>query len=154
MIGREWEKQELLRRYQRKKAEFVAVYGRRRVGKTFLIDKTLEGKITFRHAGLSPEEHAKTGELSRQLSQFWYTMQRYHAKTDHCPASWIEAFYMLETWLEEVDDGSRQVVFLDELPWLDTQDRILCQRWKASGTTGDVTETISCLLYAAAQAHG
>ena len=120
MIGREWEKQELLRRYERKKAEFIAVYGRRRVGKTYLIDKTFEGKITFRHAGLSPADNEKTGELSRQLAQFYFTMQRYHVKAGHCPTSWMEAFYMLETWLEEMDDGSRQIVFLDELPWLDT----------------------------------
>ena len=120
MIGREREKKELLRRYQRRKAEFIAVYGRRRVGKTFLIDKTFEGKITFRHAGLSPVDKEKSGELSRQLDQFYYTLQRYHVKADHCPQSWMEAFFMLETWLEEIDDGSRQVVFLDELPWLDT----------------------------------
>jgi AAA+ ATPase superfamily predicted ATPase len=120
MIGREREKQELLRRYQRKKAEFIAIYGRRRVGKTFLIDKTFEGKITFRHAGLSPADDAKTGELPRQLKQFHFTMQRYGIKTEHCPASWMEAFFLLENWLEEIDDGSRQVVFLDELPWLDT----------------------------------
>ncbi len=120
MIGREWEKQELLRRYQRKKAEFVAIYGRLGVGKTFLIDQTFEDKITFRHTGLSPADDAKTGELSRQLAQFHFTLQRYHVKTDHCPTSWMEAFFLLETWLEEIDDGSRQVVFLDELPWLDT----------------------------------
>ena len=47
-------------------------------------------------------------------------MQRYQVKTEHCPASWMEAFFVLEKWLEEIDDGSRQVVFLDELPWLDT----------------------------------
>lgn len=120
MIGREWEKQELLCRYQRKKAEFIAVYGRFRAGKTFLIDKTFAGKITFRHAGLSPAPDAKTGEMSRQLKQFHFTMQSYGIRTAHCPASWMEAFFMLETWLEEIDDGSRQVVFLDELPWLDT----------------------------------
>ena len=56
MIGREREKKKLLERYERKKAEFVAVYGRRRVGKTFLIDETFEGKFTFKHAGLSPVE--------------------------------------------------------------------------------------------------
>jgi len=42
MIGREWERKELLRRYERNKPEFIAVYGRRRVGKTFLIDNTFE----------------------------------------------------------------------------------------------------------------
>ena len=52
MIGREKEVKELNRLYNSKKAEFVAIYGRRRVGKTFLVSETLGEKITFRHAGL------------------------------------------------------------------------------------------------------
>ena len=66
MIGREHEKKKLLERYERQKAEFVAVYGRRRVGKTFLIDETFEGKFTFKHAGLSPVEIQK--KVLSQLS--------------------------------------------------------------------------------------
>ena len=62
MIGREQERKELQRRYQRNKAEFIVVYGRWRVGKTFLIDETFEGMITFRHAGMSPVEKNKKGE--------------------------------------------------------------------------------------------
>lgn len=57
MIGREQEMKKLLQRYERNKAEFVAIYGRRRVGKTYLVDEALEGKITFRHAGLSPADN-------------------------------------------------------------------------------------------------
>ena len=49
LIGREKEMQELVSLYNSDKAEFVAVYGRRRVGKTFLVDEALKGKITFRH---------------------------------------------------------------------------------------------------------
>ena len=49
LIGREKETQELVSLYNSDKAEFVAVYGRRRVGKTFLVDEALKGKITFRH---------------------------------------------------------------------------------------------------------
>ena len=120
MIGRQAEKKDLLRRYQRNKPEFIAIYGRRRVGKTFLVDNIFENRITFRHAGLSPLDDKKSGELSRQLEQFYYTLQRYKADIDHCPKDWLEAFFMLETWLEKIDDGTRQVVFLDELPWLDT----------------------------------
>jgi len=56
IIGREREIRELRHLYDSNKAEFVAIYGRRRVGKTFLVDETLKGKITFRHAGLSPVE--------------------------------------------------------------------------------------------------
>ena len=54
IIGREKEISELKELYDSDKSEFVAVYGRRRVGKTFLVDEALKGKITFRHAGLSP----------------------------------------------------------------------------------------------------
>ena len=61
MIGRDRESNELLKLYNGKKAELVAIYGRRRVGKTYLVDETFRGKITFRHAGLSPVEENKKG---------------------------------------------------------------------------------------------
>lgn len=54
MIGRVQEVKELKRLYSRNKAELVAVYGRRRVGKTYFIDEIFINRITFRHAGLSP----------------------------------------------------------------------------------------------------
>lgn len=120
MIGREKEASELMKLYYRKKAELVAVYGRRRVGKTYLIDETFRGKITFRHAGLSPVEENKRGFLKAQLEHFYYSLLIQGMKKSHRPESWLEAFYMLESFLEERDDGERQVVFLDELPWLDS----------------------------------
>lgn len=54
MIGRKKEVQELNDLYDRKKAEFVDVYGRRRVGKTYLVDETFKGRITFRHVYYLP----------------------------------------------------------------------------------------------------
>lgn len=120
MIGREQEMKKLLQRYERNKAEFVAIYGRRRVGKTYLVDEALEGKITFRHAGLSPADNQRKGALAAQLDHFYYSLQLHGIQTDHRPETWMEAFFMLEKWLEEIDDGTRQVVFLDELPWMDT----------------------------------
>ena len=120
MIGREKEQKELLQRYQGNQAEFVAVYGRRRVGKTFLIDETFRDRITFRHAGLSPVEGRGAGQMKAQLEQFYYSLLKHGMKKTHRPADWLEAFFMLEMFLQEKDDGSRQVVFLDELPWLDT----------------------------------
>ena len=54
MIGREKEIKELEIIYSFKKADLVAIYGRRRVGKTYLVDEVFDGRITFRHAGLSP----------------------------------------------------------------------------------------------------
>ena len=120
MIGREKESKKLLQLYTRNKAEFVAIYGRRRVGKTFLVDETFEGKITFRHVGLSPVDNQKKGALAGQLNHFYFSLKRHRFEEDHCPNTWMEAFFMLEKWLERTDRGERQVVFLDELPWMDT----------------------------------
>ena len=60
VIGRKQETRDLIELLNSNRAEFVAVYGRRRVGKTFLVDETLGRHITFRHAGLSPiDENGK-----------------------------------------------------------------------------------------------
>ena len=122
IIGREREIRELRHLYDSNKAEFVAIYGRRRVGKTFLVDETLKGKITFRHAGLSPvEKESKKNSLKEQLKHFYFSLQMFGSKEKKCPVSWMEAFFMLAKLLESKDDGkTRQVVFLDELPWMDT----------------------------------
>ena len=122
MVGRKKEIQELNDLYSSGNAEFVAIYGRRRVGKTYLVDQTFEGRITFRHTGLSPIENRKTddGLLSSQLRSFHESMLRQGLEADHCPKDWIEAFFMLSMALQKIDDGSRQLIFLDELPWMDT----------------------------------
>lgn len=121
LIGRTKEVKELKELYLSGKAEFVAVYGRRRVGKTFLVDETLSGKITFRHAGLSPvEEDEKQNHLKAQLRHFYNSLLLHGMRKSKCPSSWMEAFFMLETLLTEKDDGKRQVVFIDEMPWLAT----------------------------------
>ena len=119
MIGRIKETGELNRLYNSGKAELVAIYGGRRIGKTYLVDETFKGRITFRHAGLSPVEENKSGMLKAQLEHFYYSLLLHGMKKSKKPESWLEAFYMLETFLEEIDNGERQVVFLDELPWLD-----------------------------------
>ena len=121
MVGREEEIREMNERYDSGRPEFIAVYGRRRVGKTYLVDEALKDRITFRHSGLSPvdEQNHKNG-LKEQLRHFYLSLQLQGMKKSKCPTSWLEAFFMLEKHLQSIDDGSRQVVFLDELPWMDT----------------------------------
>ena len=121
MIGREEEIREMNERYDSGRPEFIAVYGRRRVGRTYLIDEALKDRITFRHSGLSPvdEQNHKNG-LKEQLRHFYLSLQLQGLKKSKCPTSWLEAFFMLEKHLQSIDNGSRQVVFLDELPWMDT----------------------------------
>ena len=75
IIGRKQEIEELQELYHSGKAEFVAVYGRRRVGKTYLIDETLGDHITFRHAGLSPvDDNNKQNLMKDQLQHFYQIM--------------------------------------------------------------------------------
>ncbi|MCF0133750.1 MAG: AAA family ATPase [Blautia sp.] len=120
MIGRKKEIDELNRLYNSDKAQLVAVYGRRRVGKTYLIDEVMRHRLAFRHAGLSPAEVSGKNMMKKQLQHFYYSLQLHGLKKTKQPVSWLEAFYMLEQFLEEKDNGQKQVVFLDELPWMDT----------------------------------
>lgn len=120
MIGRVQEVRELNRLYSRNKAELVAIYGRRRVGKTYLVDETFAGRITFRHAGLSPAGEDSKGLLQLQLKHFYNSLQLHGMEKCEKPTNWLDAFLLLEKLLQSKDDGTRQVVFLDELPWLDT----------------------------------
>ena len=124
MIGRKKEIDELNTLYQSQKAELVAVYGRPRVGKTYLVDQVFKGKFAFRHAGLSPVEMkdmAGTSPLRKQLKHFYNSLLMQGMKKSRCPADWLDAFLLLEQFLENRDTGERMLVFLDELPWLDTQ---------------------------------
>lgn len=76
IIGRDKEVIVLNELYNSDKSEFVAVYGRRRVGKTFFVDEALKGRITFRHAGLSPlDEGGKKNTLKDQLRHFYFSLQ-------------------------------------------------------------------------------
>lgn len=120
MVGRKKEVKELNNLYDRKSSELVAIYGRRRVGKTYLVDETFSGRITFRHAGLSPDSSDSKGLLRNQLDHFYNSLILHGMEECEKPQTWLSAFFLLERFLQKIDDGSRQLVFIDELPWLDT----------------------------------
>jgi len=52
MVGRKKEIEELNRLYESDESEFIAVYGRRRIGKTYLIRETFADRFAFHHTGL------------------------------------------------------------------------------------------------------
>lgn len=120
MIGRSEEIYELEKLYESKKPELVAIYGRRRVGKTYLVSETFSDRITFHHAGLSPATDNNIGILKKQLHHFYNSLLLSGMKEDRIPESWMEAFLLLEKHLQSIDDGQKQLIFFDELPWLDT----------------------------------
>ena len=113
IIGRKEEQQILHSAVQSENSEFVAVYGRRRVGKTYLIRETFGYKFTFQHTGLAK------GNTKEQLFSFAISLR--DAGYDDCPIpkSWLEAFSLLSAYLKNSAD-EKKIVFLDELPWMDT----------------------------------
>ena len=120
IIGRKKEKAQLQRVINSGRAEFVAVYGRRRVGKTYLINEMIHDHVAFRNTGLSPYDRTRRVTLKEQLKNFHFSLLRYGMENIAQPKSWMEAFFMLEQLLEQKYNGTRQVVFIDELPWMDT----------------------------------
>lgn len=113
MIGRVEEVEELNKMFDSNESEFVAVYGRRRVGKTYLVRETFDGRFTFQHSG-----KAKSGK-SNQLKQFFKSLRDSGYESKVCPKDWDEAFEALEKVVAG-STVSKKVLFLDELPWMDT----------------------------------
>ena len=113
IIGREKEQRELLSLLEKEDAQFCAVYGRRRVGKTYLIRETFNYQFCFQHTGIAK------GTLRQQLTAFRNSLVT--AGMDRCaiPKTWIEAFELLKQLITHAPAG-KKVIFIDELPWMDT----------------------------------
>ena len=120
IIGRKREIEELNNLYKSGKPEFVAIYGRRRVGKTYLVKEMFQDKMTFYHSGLSPYDRECRITTKDQLAAFYASLMQFGMEESQRPKTWMEAFVMLGKLLESLDNGERQVVFIDELPWMDT----------------------------------
>ncbi|MDD7535346.1 MAG: ATP-binding protein [Bullifex sp.] len=110
IVGREAERK-LLQRYQEsEKSELVALYGRRRVGKTYLIRCTFRDEFDFSFTGMY--ETSKPLQLRRFAKQLG---------VDETPKDWFEAFDLLRDHLIALKKKT-VTVFLDELPWMDTRN--------------------------------
>jgi len=117
-IGRENEIKAIKKTLTSPKPEFLAVIGRRRVGKTYLIKETLKEEIDFILTGL---QHANKPD---QLQNFIYALTTFFPdfEIESKPKSWLEAFHTLSKALESRKKSKKKmVVFLDELPWLATK---------------------------------
>jgi len=112
LIGREEEIRKLDRLLKSKEPEFLALYGRRRIGKTFLIEQHFKRQLCFQLVG------QKDGTLKEQLDNFDQALGKHSRKKRSCPGSWQEAFQQLEGHLRTLTGRSKRVIFLDELPWL------------------------------------
>lgn len=113
MVGREYERKELMKAYDSQLSEFVAVYGRRRIGKTFLVRETFNGMLAFQHTGVA------RGKQRRQLAEFRRSLKNAGCQEARPFADWFDAFDCLGNFIAGLPIA-RKIVFLDELPWMDT----------------------------------
>jgi len=115
LIGRIKELEEFKRLANTGESEFVAVYGRRRVGKTFLIREAFNSRFDFYITGVA------NATLSQQLDNFHLAIKKYdQAQITATPAgNWMNAFHQLSLVLEK-QKSKKKIIFLDEMPWLDT----------------------------------
>lgn len=120
IVGRKSEIAELERIYSDGRPEFVVLYGRRRVGKTFLVNELFRDRIVFSHTALSPVEIEGKELMKMQLQNFVHSLVRAGMEVTEMPSNWLDAFFLLENFLESRPGDKRQLVFIDELPWLDT----------------------------------
>ena len=113
LIGREKEIKTLQQAYHSEYSEFVAVYGRRRIGKTFLIREAFNYQFAFQHTGVYKET------LKKQLRNFRDALKMSGMKKVRIPTDWSDAFFQLAQFIKESKE-EKKVIFIDEVPWLDT----------------------------------
>lgn len=113
LIAREKEKKLLLDVVADTESHFIAIYGRRRIGKTYLIRETYNGRFTFQHAGLSK------GGMKEQIFAFTSSLKDAGCKVDKKPENWLEAFEYLKDLIRSSNE-KKKIIFIDELSWMDT----------------------------------
>jgi len=114
IIGRVTEKQLLEQTLKSDEAELIAMYGRRRVGKTYLIRKTFQKQLIFEFSGVH------NAPLKEQLTNFRNTIAPLLKLSAQLaiPLNWTEAFLVLKNYAEPLLKKNKCVIFLDEFPWL------------------------------------
>jgi uncharacterized protein len=116
IVGRKNEISRLQKIIESPKSEFVALYGRRRVGKTFLIREFFNYTFNFQVSGLA------NADTSQQLFNFYTSLSRQSRLFfGQKPNNWLEAFQQLIDHLENIEGKAKKVIFFDEMPWLDTK---------------------------------
>lgn len=118
IISRKEEKRELEYSERSKKSELICIYGRRRVGKTFLVEQTFR-EFAFRAVGL------EKGTAKQQLKSFGQRLIEYGDDIKRTPKDWFEAFSRLDKLLStdsvRLSPNGKKIVFLDEFPWFATK---------------------------------
>ena len=141
IIGREKELHLLSNICKEKEARLVAVYGRRRVGKTYLVKHFFHERFDFFFTG-SFETPMKI-----QLALFHDALYQYSNRQFPMPKNWFDAFGQLRDYLSSISK-ERIVIFLDELPWMDTAKSMFINAfsyfWNSWASTRDGLTLVVC----------
>jgi uncharacterized protein len=126
LIGRKAEQETLDNAYASKRPEFIALYGRRRVGKTFLIRQcfdTRDEAVFFNSTG------TKDGALKEQIAHFSQSIGNafFGGVTPKPASNWDRTFALLTQAMTSVPKSKKIVLFFDELPWMATKNSHLLQ---------------------------
>ncbi len=96
-------------------SEFVIVGGRRRIGKTYLVERYFNGKFDFKYVG------GHNLRMREQLRAFAKALSKYAGKKQGEFHDWWDAFDALQDYLETLPRNRKRVIFIDEMPWMDTK---------------------------------
>ena len=119
MVARK-EEQRLLRELASSgESEFVVIYGRRRVGKTYLVRETFGNDFFFCYTGIANlNAQQQRVEFAKALREYGWVPQGTEASV---PANWFDAFDALRTLIAKADTKGRLLIFIDEMPWMDNK---------------------------------
>jgi AAA+ ATPase superfamily predicted ATPase len=115
MIGRIEEQRTLLDRASREEAQFIVVYGRRRVGKTYLVHRTFEDDFFFSYTG------AARVSTKKQLELFEKALRQHGWAGEGPLKDWFEAFSGLRELIAQAGKEAPKRIFIDEMPWMDNK---------------------------------
>ncbi len=142
IIGRKAEQEILRQRIESMSPELIAIYGRRRVGKTFLVRRFFNDSFSFYYTGIYQ------GTKKEQLGEFNRQLELYSGRKWKAAENWFDAFAQLREYIESLDGNSPIVVFLDELPWMDTHKSRFIKAfeyfWNSWGVTNSRLKLIVC----------
>ena len=116
LIARKRERDRFKQQIEATESKLIAVYGRRRIGKTFLIREYFKEYMKFEISGLYQ------GDMEDQILHFTSTLVKYgyYEASLGVPQSWMAVFELLSQYLDTIKGRRKKVIFLDELPWMDT----------------------------------
>ena len=141
IVGRKEEKRVLLEALNSGRPELMVIYGRRRIGKTFLIRKLYKDHLIFEFTGMY------RASLKDQLYNF-HSQIKEKLPSEEVRTKWLDAFKQLERFIEKNRSKKKKVIFIDEFPWIDTRRSNFLKAfdyfWNSYGSKQDNLLVVIC----------